>query len=218
MAARRQPPPGSGRPTWPGASTGSTPRSARWWRTRCSSSRWRPPPARRLIRAHLFGGFATSAASHRIARQPLRGSLTGRPFAAFFSGGAFFATGFLDLTCLAGSAWSAFPRCPAPAAAFSASRLLGSLHAGSQRLRQVDHGGPRASPRRRACKTAAFLKSIGIGAPFIQPGSLVCVRGETRMQRSLAVLAGNEGLRDRDKDLVRVHQAHRCAGPASPRR
>jgi mycothione reductase len=35
----RQAPPGSGWPTWPGASTGSTPRSARWWRTRCSSSR-----------------------------------------------------------------------------------------------------------------------------------------------------------------------------------
>ena len=59
-------------------------------------------------------------------RQPLRGSLTARPFAAFFPGGAFFAAGFLDLAFLAGSAWPTFffavPRAGRPASARSGHR------------------------------------------------------------------------------------------------
>ena len=62
--------------------------------------------------------------------------------------------------------------------------------------------------RECACKPPAHLTSIGYRG--VRSSSRAASTLGTRQECSepLTVLAGNEGLRDRDKDLVRMRQAH----------
>src|SRR6185437_7060281 len=98
--------------------------------------------------AYSHPGQRTSAVTTRRRRlgvpragRPLRGSLSGRPFARLLI--RCLLRGGLPRSCLPG--WLGLAglllRCPAPGAALPACRLLGGFHAGSQRLAQVHHGG-----------------------------------------------------------------------------